>query len=105
MTSLNAFGKHGAIISDPTWILWVERKSNKSERYGDRYPITSTNDMDLAIEWIRGGYTHRTGVAPFMGYVLYQLNVPSKRVFRHAYNAPKTESLYEKIKGKWTRVP
>lgn len=105
MTSLNAFGRHGAIINNPTWIIWDEKKGKKSERYGDHSPIKSTTDMDFAIEWILGGYKHKTGDTAFKGYEIYQLNVPSKRAFRHAYHAPKTEALYEKIKGKWTWVP
>jgi hypothetical protein len=104
--SLNAFGKHGAIINNPTWIIWaVSHNGKKSERYGDYAPIPSTTDMDFAIEWVFGGWKHTRGDAQFKGYVLYQSHIPSKRLFRHVYKAKGEDALQEKKGTRWIYVP
>lgn len=104
--SLNAFGNHGAIINNPTWIIWATSpKGKSSEKYGDGRPIISTTDMDFAIEWVFGGWKSSRGDAQFKGYVLYQSHIPSKRLFRHVYKAKGENALQEKKGMKWVYVP
>lgn len=104
--SLNAFGVHGAIINNPTWIIWaVSPNGRKSEKYGDGRSIASTTDMDFAIEWVFGGWKSSRGDAQFKGYTLYQLHNPSKRLFRHVYKLKGEHALQEKEGSRWVYVP